>query len=165
VAASLPWIVGSDNAPNLGPSVATPTGPVVACRVPGMRAAAKNSVSFALGWHRIQPCCGGRDTGRDPRGVSSPLPLESLPQSSGVRTACSGPTDGAYQHALLILGPPAQQFSAGTGRRFVPPTIRRTEQQPGRERPRVLSRNVATPVWGVAHVPAAASRDTFQFGV
>ena len=165
MAASLPWIVGSDNAPNLGPSVATPTGPVVACRVPGMRAAAKNSVlSLLVGiaYNRAV----AEETREETPGESLPLFRSNRCRSRVVfGTACSGPTDGAYQHALLILGPPAQQFSAGTGRRFVPPTIRRTEQQPGRERPRVLSRNVATPVWGVAHVPAAASRDTFQFGL
>ena len=102
--------VSSDNAPNLGPSVPTPTGPMVACRVPGMRSAAKESVlSLLVGIAYSRAVA--EETREETPGESLPLFRSNRCRSRVVfGTACSGPTDGAYQHALLILGAPAQVY-------------------------------------------------------
>jgi hypothetical protein len=76
------------------------------------------------GWHRKKPRCGGRDTGRDPGGVSSSLSVQSSSRASGVPKRFQERQRRRLLIRLLDLRwLEAHQLARVIGRRSVPPGI------------------------------------------
>ena len=99
------------------------------------------------------------ETREETRGESLPpfACLQATIDASRMTRVASRQEDG-YRHARLHLHAEARPSWRALGRRFVPPGILTSGPQPGRERPRVLSRDLAPgPVRGVAHVLAAGA--------